>query len=383
MTRTDPKYAALLTALSLISAHTWERNKLLITETSAAVRVVRCLFQRAPRVLCAASIATVQWRVVAFSIPAPVREWNDYTASHVGRWNGLWTTYDRKGIQIGEPDRMDTSIELSSDGDTVRQTNILHVGSIDSECSSCFDSVETRRMPAGEFTRDNFRQRACGEVYLSGPGVTRRGDLTTEICFRNANRRMRCIVSYTPRFDGAEVPSQLALDRVVLVREILSSRDGGNPRLEDFLFQIDGPSWLGLWHGNGMVLDTQDTTDVGMTWRPENVPSTRLSKRQSPEAPEEQSHVLLEFDGGIRLEAPNLISAGKDAELSVCLATDHSESNGPARITQAKIRFEALRKRHDTAVGVADNTPYVVLSPPALRSFSIKDLEPVESAKEE
>eukprot|EP00903_Cladosiphon_okamuranus_P007036 g6841.t1 len=114
----------------------------------------------------------------AFCVPVPAsspRDFSDfyeYTKSHVGRWRGLWRTYDSEGVEQGDPDRMDTAIDLSSDGKTLSHANTLFVGSVDSECTTCHDSVETRDIPVGTYTKETFRQRAawlglwCGDAKI-------------------------------------------------------------------------------------------------------------------------------------------------------------------------------------------------------------------------
>lgn len=66
---------------------------------------------------------------LSFSLPSPQvpcqREWDDYTTHHVGRWRGLWSTYDPAGAKQGDPDRMDTTISLSPDGATITHVNTL------------------------------------------------------------------------------------------------------------------------------------------------------------------------------------------------------------------------------------------------------------------
>lgn len=66
----------------------------------------------------------------AFSLPVPppkgdFGDFYEYTKSHVGRWRGLWRTYDSEGVEQGPPDRMDTTLDLSSDGKTLTHVNTL------------------------------------------------------------------------------------------------------------------------------------------------------------------------------------------------------------------------------------------------------------------
>lgn len=332
--------------------------------------------------------AKVTSKAVAFSIPGkPVdarqREWHDYTANQAGRWRGLWTTYDPSGNQQGDPDRMDTTLDLSSNGQVMKHVNTLYVESVDSDCSSCFDSVETREMPVGEYTQESFRQRVSGAVYLSGPGVTRRGDMTTEVGFRCADRRVRCVVSHRPVFNGAEPPSQLLLERIVIVKETRSAREDSVQTVDSLWSRFEKPSWLGLWYGHTRFLDAVDTDggngEGGLAWQEEPFPPSHLRKCRCSGVPEEDSHLSLEVDGGIRLEAPKLVRSGEPAELSVSWSVGRTEAGESCRIMQTKVRLEALSRIVGEEGGVGD-AQNVRISPPKLLRFDVGDLEPVESA---
>ncbi|CAM9100799.1 unnamed protein product [Ascophyllum nodosum] len=346
-------------------------------------------------------MAEVSALASAFSIPAgPVppcnmrqNEWNDYKAAHAGNWQGMWTTYNAAGNQQGGSDRMDALIELSPDGETLRHVNILYVGSIDSECSTCFDSVETREIPLGLFTKDKFKHRAFGPVYLNGPRVTRRGDMNIEVGIRNANRRVRCIVTHRPQFDGVVQRPQLVLERIVLVNET-SAQEGRGQVVDLPWSHFKMPRWLGLWRGRNMVLDACSDVDVGrvsnsksnsneLAWREEIWAPSHLRKcRCSGVAGDDthaDTHALLELDGGVRVEAPKVVLGGEPAEMSLRWATDQIATGEPSRIALAKVRFEALSKIVGNGVNGGD-TNNVRISPPKLLRFDVADLEPVKSA---
>lgn len=66
----------------------------------------------------------------AFSLPVPspkgdFSDFHEFTKSHAGRWRGLWRTYDSEGVEQGDPDRMDTTLDLSPDGKTLTHVNTL------------------------------------------------------------------------------------------------------------------------------------------------------------------------------------------------------------------------------------------------------------------
>lgn len=235
-------------------------------------------------------------------------------------------------------------------------------------------------MPVGRYTKETFRQRASSGCYVSGPGVTRRGDMTTELGLTiDPDRRVRVVVSHRPVFDGAEPPSQLRLERIVVVRETRALVGEQRPPSIDSPWSFDRPSWLGLWHGNANILDLE--TGDNLAWKEEALSPAHLRKCRCSGATNDgdDSHASFEVDGGIRLEAPKSVMAGTPAALSVRLAVGRNgKAVAPDRVVQTKVQFEALGRIVDTVSGAAGNN--VRISPPKLLSFSVENLRPVESA---
>lgn len=257
---------------------------------------------------------------------------------------------------------------------------VRFVGSVDSDCATCHDSVETRDIPVGRYTKETFRQRASSGCYVSGPGVTRRGDMTTEVGLTlDPDRRVRVVVSHRPVFDGVEPPSQLRLERIVVVRETRARVGGQTPPSIGSPWSFDRPRWLGLWHGNANILDLEDGGNSA--WKEEMLPPTHLRKCRCSGATNDgdDSHASFEVDGGIRLDAPKSVMAGAPTEMSVSLAVGReSEALAPERVVQTKVRFEALGRIVDTVSRAAGTN--VRISPPKLISFSVENLRPVASA---
>ncbi|CAM9997161.1 unnamed protein product, partial [Laminaria digitata] len=341
--------------------------------------------QQSGHVLLLAVLAQLLSTAAGFGIPLVPRqqEWNDYTASHAGKWRGVWTTYDPSGVQQGEADRVDTTLDLSSDGTHMRHMNTLYVGSVGSECDTCFDSVETKEVLVEECTKDKFRQRASGAAYLSGPGVARRGDMMTEVGFRDGDRRVRCIISHRPQFNGREPPSQLALERIVIVRETQALREDVSPSVEMWWSEVGQSDCPGLWRGRSMVLGND--VEVGVVsdafkWTEEELPPSNLDECRCCGAAE-SSHVSLNLDGGISIDAPAIVSAGEPAELGVRWTIGPRNAVGATRkrVVQTKVRLEALTRIVDTARGAA-GVEQCTISPPKLLRFAVENLEPVEVA---
>lgn len=310
------------------------------------------------------------------------QEWNDYTASHAGKWRGVWTTYEPSGIQQGEADRVDTTLELSSDGTHIRHMNTLYIGSVGSECTTCFDSVETKEVLVEECTKDNFRQRASGAAYLSGPGVSRRGDMMTEVGFRDQERRVRCVISHRPQFNGREPPSQLALERIIIITETQAVRDDVSPSVEPLWSEVDQSDCPGLWRGSSRILE--NVVGVGavsdvLAWTEEELTPNNLDECRCWGAAE-SSHVSLKLDGGISIDAPAIVCAGEPAEMGVRWAIGPRNAVGASRkrVVQTKVRLEALTRIVDTAGG-AENVQQCRISPPKLLRFAVENLEPVEA----
>ncbi|CAM9520340.1 unnamed protein product, partial [Sphacelaria rigidula] len=317
------------------------------------------------------------------------REWDSFAATNVGKWRGIWTTYDDAGVQQGDPDRMDTNLELSSDGERIKHINTLFVGSIDSECSACFDSVETKKIPIGEYTKKTFRQRAYGSAYLNGPGVTPRGDMSIEMGFRDGDSRVRFMVFHRPpaeQLAGIEPPSQLALERIVVVKENFAQSGSGSTEgtsVADLLLpQLDEPSWLGLWRGSAGILESDSDSnpvDRRMIWREDTVSPTHLRNCLCSGATGADDHVSLNVGGRIRLEVPSVIRAGEPAEIVFGWARPLGGNSDAQKISRGKVRVEALTRVVDTEY-VSDGSQRIKISPPQLIRFAVEDLEPVSSA---
>lgn len=311
-------------------------------------------------------------------------EWETFARTQAGKWRGLWTTYDHNGAQQGAPDWIDTNLELSPDGKRIRHVNTLFVGATQSDY---VNTVETREIIVGEYTADTFRHRAHGSCYLHGPGVTPRGDMTTELGVCQGELRVRCIVVHRPVQERGETrpPSRLILERVHLVTEGVAPAEGSIPIPPTSLprLQIHQPSWLGLWRGYSSILESAVDGEVAeASWHQEQISPTHLRKcRCSGVDQDGEGTLSLEADGGIRLEAPRAVDAGQPTEMQFGWAFSARAGGDERRIVRANVRFRALTRIVDTPGVESDPGSSVVrVSPPELLRFAVEELEPVPTA---
>lgn len=110
-------------------------------------------------------------------------QWELFRKYHLGKWKGVWTTYNYMG---------DVDIETIASVNVVEQTNeeasskqqepkivVTHdivKGAKTSDCTTCFDDYEIQSIPVATYTPGNLgkaRLGACGMVV--GPTVLRSG----------------------------------------------------------------------------------------------------------------------------------------------------------------------------------------------------------------
>lgn len=107
-------------------------------------------------------------------------QWELFQKYHAkGSWKGTWTTYDYLGdVQL----ETIASVNYEHDNDnTIRQSHTIVVGATQSDCETCFDSMETKDMPVATYTPNDMKKSrlgACGMV--NGPSLLRNGASTSD-----------------------------------------------------------------------------------------------------------------------------------------------------------------------------------------------------------
>ncbi|KAL7561844.1 hypothetical protein ACA910_009682 [Epithemia clementina (nom. ined.)] len=176
-------------------------------------------------------------------------QWELFRKHHAkGSWKGIWTTYDYMGDVMDEtiasvdliPNHNGDGID--DDGDNNNVVTHLHqivVGAKQSDCETCFDSMEIKTLPVATYTKESFaaaRERAsggrrpmrlgaCGMVI--GPTVLRSGAMATELVLSHGDGRVRCIFQHAPVWERGTDPSSgappdgLKLFRAMISKEAL------------------------------------------------------------------------------------------------------------------------------------------------------------------
>jgi hypothetical protein len=120
-------------------------------------------------------------------------QWELFRRYHVGSWKGIWTTYDAIGdVSLETVASVDVDVlqqeETTNNEGGEQIVSVSHAivqGATQSDCSTCFDSMETKTIPVALYTPTNLlakrvRLGGCGMVV--GPSVLRSGTSTFVLC---------------------------------------------------------------------------------------------------------------------------------------------------------------------------------------------------------
>jgi hypothetical protein len=174
-----------------------------------------------------------------------------------GSWKGIWSTYDYMGdLQ----DETVASVDLLPNKDNVEHTHTIVVGAKRSDCTTCFDSMETKTLPVATYTPATFQStsssssnsrrpiRLASRSWVNGPTVLRSGAVATEIILAYNDGRTRVVFQHAPVWpkdvdtdasSGALPPPQgLKLFRVTVSREALREQ-APTAETEEVFFQKD------------------------------------------------------------------------------------------------------------------------------------------------
>ena len=186
------------------------------------------------------------WSGSAFGL-VPSTHWRRFTDLHAGEWRGRWSTFGPDGTLLDEISAAQR-LEVAANEDIATNTLIFVSQSVRSDCETCFDSEETKEMPAGSFSADTLPYYISGQGSALGPRVLRSGAMSFEACVRHGDERVRLTAQFAPELsaDGSGAPVSLALGRVTFACEALAPA-GRAPDVA----RLD---WDGTWAGDRHTL---------------------------------------------------------------------------------------------------------------------------------
>ena len=151
--------------------------------------------------------------------------WQRFLSLHAGEWRGRWSTLGPDGNVLDEVTAAQRLEVPAGQDDVAINTLIFVTGSIKSDCSTCFDSEETKEVPAGAFTPEQLPYCVAGAGSALGPRVLRSGAMSFEACLRHGEQRVRMTAQFAPQSITASTvdgtPMSLTLGRVTIAREAL------------------------------------------------------------------------------------------------------------------------------------------------------------------
>lgn len=163
-------------------------------------------------------------------------QWDLFTKHHMGKWRGIWTSYNYMGDVI---DETIASVNLELDSNQKEEERVVHTHEIatsatTSSCSTCFDSTTTKTIPISTYTPSSLstkKWRTASIGMIHGPSLLRTGTMSTELILSHGNGRIRTIYQHAPVWEagispGSCPPHGLKLFRVLVSRE---TRDTSGP----------------------------------------------------------------------------------------------------------------------------------------------------------
>ena len=194
------------------------------------------------------TMLTVLWSGLALGL-VPSTHWSRFADLHAGEWRGRWSTLGPDGTLLDEISA-GQRLEVAANEDVATNTLIFVSQSVRSDCETCFDSEETKEMPAGRFSADTLPYYVCGQGSAFGPRVLRSGAMSFEACVRHGDERVRLTAQFAPEpsADGSAAPVSLALGRVTVACEALAPAAAAlTPVTCDVPLDWDG-TWAGTRH---------------------------------------------------------------------------------------------------------------------------------------
>lgn len=274
---------------------------------------------------------------------------------HLGEWKGTWTSYNQMG---DVEDETIASVELTKIDDEIQQIHNIIVDSKQSDCTTCFDSAETKSFPVARYSPEQMgRVRCAASGIVIGPSLLRSGVMATELILKHGTARVRVILSHAPVWEGEEQvgpPQGLKLFRAMIARESLKGVPTRESELQNppsgnepsFFRPIPPFDWHKRWSGSAWTWGPQ-AGDQG--WLVEE-----LEEDWHGVNPVETWNLRL---GGIVVQAPRLIT-GSAVELCRLAWLPTTEN-----LLRLEAGVAALQPQFN------ENDELIALKPPSLTSL--------------
>mmetsp|Transcript_23364 Transcript_23364/g.55700 ORF Transcript_23364/g.55700 Transcript_23364/m.55700 type:complete len:428 (-) Transcript_23364:164-1447(-) len=304
------------------------------------------------------------------------QQWNRFRDATLGRWQGIWQTYDIMGDM---QDERFCGVEVDSnghpgEGEVLVLSNVVQVGSVKSDCPTCFDSTDFKRLPVATFNWPSIaRHLVVGDGYMNGPSVLRNGAMSSEICLRHGDGRLRVTVQHAPVWekDSEQIgpPDALKVFRVIVAREALRESpptreaEAANPPGEGnacFWRPVSPFKWHAVWRGTSR---TFGKTQGEQGWA---IPELEEQDAWHGRPRGDQPNVwTLRLPGGVLVQAPTLVRPGETEQLRVAWLPEDSV------LLRADARMVALKE----ADPEPEDEGVVRLLPPECIFFSVDNFQ--------
>lgn len=311
-------------------------------------------------------------------------QWDMFTKHHAkGKWRGTWTTYDYMGDVL---DSTIASVNLicNADKNEVVHTHDIVVGSVASDCKTCFDSESIKTIPIGAYCPGNLSKYRCGSVgMVCGPSLTRSGIMSTELVLSHGNGRVRVIYQHAPVWEqgiepGSCPPQALKLFRAVVSREVLenSNHNDGPPTLESekitppscgnpkFFRPVPPYAWHKRWAGSSWTWGEQ-SGDRG--W---SIAELEEADAWHGRPTGDTSDVWAMRLPGILLQAPRIIASGRAGLCRLAWLPEDDSPKGSTNDggTAVLLRVEASILALEPVID-EENDAMIGFYPPELGSY--------------
>ena len=168
-------------------------------------------------------------------------------------------------------------MKANEEKDRVTHEHEIVMGSVKSDCETCFDSMETKVFPVTTYTKDSLggRHRCASCAMVSGPSLLRSGAMSTELILAFGDGRLRVTFQHAPVWEDNgddENPAQmngppdgLKLFRIIVAKEALRDEPPlsaqqevavtpGNPK---FFRPVPPFKWHNKWSGTSWTWGPQ------------------------------------------------------------------------------------------------------------------------------